>query len=112
MTMERVVWAQGDKVSQCVLLVAMCNWVLSVEVAFGKLMNKNAKGMDEEYDREVVELTNLIKLVQNPDMKKAMRTRIMCMITMDTAGRDKCEKLRQEKVQSPEEFQWQSTLKP
>lgn len=60
----------------------------------------------------MVELTNLIKLVQNPNLQKALRTRIMCMITMDTAGRDKTEKLKAEKVMSAEEFQWQSTLKP
>jgi len=34
------------------------------------------------------------------------------MITMDTAGRDKTEKLRDEKVGSADEFQWQSILKP
>jgi len=109
--MERKDWVQEEKVSQVVLLIAMCNWVLSVEVAFGKIQAKNKKGMQEEFDREVVELTNLIKLVQGK-LERAMRTRIMCMITMDTAGRDKCEKLRNENVSSADEFQWQSTLKP
>lgn len=109
--MERKDWVQEEKVSQVVLLIAMCNWVLCVEIAFGKIQAKNKKGMQEEFDREVVELTNLIKLVQGK-LERAMRTRIMCMITMDTAGRDKTEKLRNENVTSADEFQWQSTLKP
>lgn len=109
--MESKDWVQEEKVSQVVLLITMCNWVLSVEIAFGKMQAKNKKGMDEEFDREVVELTNLIKLVQGK-LEKRMRTRIMCMITMDTAGRDKTEKLRLEKVSSPEEFQLEMALKP
>ena len=40
-----------------------------------------------------------------------MRQKIMCMITMDAHSRDIIEKLRDEKVESKEEFQWQSQLK-
>jgi len=109
--MERKEWVQFEQVSQVVLLIAMCNWCLSVEVGFTAIQNKDKNGMVKEYEREVMELTNLIKLVQGK-LEKAMRTRIMCMITMDTAGRDKTEKIRNEKVSSPEEFQWQSILKP
>lgn len=109
--MARKDWVVEEKVSMVVLLVAMCNWVLSVEEAFIKLQNKQKNGMNEEFDREVEELTNLIKLVQG-ELTKPLRTRIMCMITMDTAGRDKCEKLKKEKVTNADEFQWQSILKP
>jgi dynein heavy chain len=35
----------------------------------------------------------------------------MCLITLDTHGRDMVDKLIQEHVRKPDEFQWQSQLK-
>jgi len=109
--MERKDWVVKEDVSMVVLLVGMVYWVQCVEKAFDALQAKKAGAMKTEFDREVEELTNLIKLVQG-ELTKSLRTRIMCMITMDTAGRDKCQKLLDEKVTKSEEFQWQSILKP
>lgn len=42
------------------------------------------------------------------DLKKDLRTKIMCLITIDTHNRDIIEKLIKEDVRKKEEFYWQS----
>eukprot|EP00918_Siedleckia_nematoides_P005712 GHVU01012538.1.p2 GENE.GHVU01012538.1~~GHVU01012538.1.p2 ORF type:complete len:137 (+),score=17.32 GHVU01012538.1:724-1134(+) len=61
-------------------------------------------------DAQVVELKNLITIVQG-DLSKAMRQVMMCLITMDTHGRDIMGKLIDEQVTSADAFQWQAQLK-
>jgi len=47
--MARKDWVQEEKVSQVVLLIAMCNWVLSVEnIGFKGLQNKDKNAMQKE----------------------------------------------------------------
>ena len=45
------------------------------------------------------------------DMDKSLRTKVMCMITLETHSRDVIENLAKEGVDSPDEYQWQSQLK-
>lgn len=66
--------------------------------------------MQKAFDDQVLALTGLIKMVQG-DLDKAVRQKIMCMITMDAHSRDIIDKLVQEKVMQYDEFQWQSQLK-
>ena len=40
------------------------------------------------------------------DLDKAVRQKIMCMITMDAHSRDIIDKLIVEKVHQSDEFQW------
>jgi len=56
------------------------------------------------------QLEDLIKLVQGP-LDKPMRTKIMCMITLDTHGRDIAILLHREKCLTVDGFQWQAQLK-
>lgn len=50
-------------------------------------------------------LTELIKLVQG-DCKRDLRTKLMCLITIDTHNRDTIEKLIKEDCRNADEFLW------
>lgn len=108
--MDRDKWVTSEEQSQVVLLIAMENWVKGTELAFETLKTKK-EALQDEFDRQQGDLTALIKLVQG-ELTKPLRTRIMCMITLDTAGRDKVEQLQIEKATKPSDFQWQKFLKP
>lgn len=56
------------------------------------------------------QLEDLIKLVQGK-LDKPTRTKIMCMITLDTHGRDIALQLHDEKCFTQDGFQWQAQLK-
>lgn len=61
-------------------------------------------------DRHVEELRSAIKLVQG-SLTPAMRQKIMCIITIDTHGRDVIQRLLTENASAVDCFQWQSQLK-
>jgi dynein heavy chain len=42
------------------------------------------------------------------DLSAPVRTKVMCMITMDTHSRDILQQLVDEEVKRSDEFQWQS----
>jgi dynein heavy chain len=100
---EKKDWLQDDP-AQVSLLVNLVNWVKAVEAAF------ESDSMGGAYDNQVDLLKELIFMVQG-DLTPGMRQKIMCMITMDAHSRDIIEKLRDEGVKKPDEFQWQSQLK-
>ncbi len=56
------------------------------------------------------DLTGLIRMVQGK-LERSVRTKVMCLITMDTHSRDIIQKLEAENVVKADEFQWQSQLK-
>lgn len=56
------------------------------------------------------QLEDLIKLVQGK-LDKPTRTKIMCMITLDTHGRDIALQLHDEKCFTQDGFQWQAQIK-
>lgn len=56
-------------------------------------------------DLSIEKLTELIKLVQG-DLKKDLRSKLMCLITIDTHNRDTIEKLIAEECTNSNEFQW------
>lgn len=58
----------------------------------------------------IEDLQKLIKMVQG-DLDRALRQKIMCMITLDTHSRDVMLRLIDENVRKNDEFQWQSQLK-
>jgi len=106
---SRVNWVLENKSAQITLLISLLQWVVNVEKAFSNLKsNKNA--MSECSNLCQKQLEDLIKLVQGK-LDKPVRTKIMCMITLDTHGRDIVIKLDEEKVQSMDGFQWQAQLK-
>lgn len=103
--MPKADWIKKDP-SQVTLLINLCTWVSNVETAFRGL-KANPKSMEQALKDQIQSLTDLIKMVQG-DLDKAARQKIMCMITTDAHSRDIIDKLIQEKVTLPDEFQWQS----
>ena len=89
-------WLEDDP-AQVSLLVNLVNWVKNVEGAFEE------KSMTACFDKQVVLLNELIKMVQG-QLTKGMRQKIMCMITMDAHSRDIIERLRDKNVEKIDDF--------
>lgn len=102
-------WLVEDP-SQITLLINLIDWVVKTESAFRKLNSGDAKALDTAHKAQVIQLTSLVKMVQGK-LDRPVRTKVMCLITMDTHSRDILEKLQKEGVVKPDEFQWQSQLK-
>jgi dynein heavy chain, axonemal len=107
-TQEKEEWLKLDP-AQVTLLINILTWTADVERAFGKLAT-NKTAMEEAHKHQIQLLSDLIRMVQG-DLTKPLRQKIMCMITMDAHSRDIIDKLKIEKVENSEEFQWQSQLK-
>jgi len=75
-----------------------------------KIGSGNKKALNDAGDVCQKQLEDLIKLVQG-FLEKPIRTRVMCMITLDTHGRDIAYKLHEEKCFKTDGFQWQAQLK-
>merc|ERR1712096_23948 len=86
---EKSEWLRVDP-SQITLLVQMMDWVAAVEDSFNKNNTKEA------YERSKQSLYDFIILVQG-DLSRPLRTKIMCMITMETHNRDITQKLVDQK---------------
>lgn len=108
-TMQREEWLKMDP-AQISLLVNMIQWVTDVEDGLRNLKS-DKNSMVTAHKNQIQTLTNLIKMVQG-DLSKPMRQKVMCMITMDTHSRDIIGQLVDANVVAPDEFQWQSQLKP
>jgi dynein heavy chain len=106
---DRVTWIEGNY-AQINLLLNSVYWVHDVEQRFLELQAGNLDAMKTYLNECIVKLTELIKLVQG-DLTKAMRQKLMCLITVDTHNRDIIEKLIKEGCKRAEEFHWQSQLK-
>ena len=102
-TVERKDWLVMDP-SQITLLISLIEWVHTVETA----MKQN--DMKKCLENQKAALLGLIELVRG-NIEKHVRTKVMCMITLDTHSRDIIDLLQREGVNSPDEFQWQSQLK-
>ena len=102
-TMERGEWLLRDP-AQITLLVCLMDWVERVEEA----MSSNS--LKPALEKQKTMLLSLIDVVRGK-IEKDVRTKVMTMITLDTHSRDIIEKLINERVKKPDEFQWQSQLK-
>jgi len=98
-----------NKSAQVTLLLSNLYWVVDIETAFGNL-KKDKNSMNDCSKMLQKQLEDLIKLTQGK-LEKPVRTKIMCMITLDSHCRDIAIQLHEEKVMSTEGFQWQAQLK-
>lgn len=96
--------------AQIILLTLAVNYVGEVEQAFGKIAKGSPKALLDQYERQIEQLNDLIRLTQS-NITKGDRQRVMVCITMDAHSRDIVEKLCREKVSEVTCFQWQSQLK-
>lgn len=106
---DRIEWINKNY-AQLNLLINSIFWVQQVEGIFRDMQKGNLKAMKEYLQDSIEQLTQLIRLVQG-DLTKDLRSKLMCLITVDTHNRDVIDKLIQEDVRKEDEFFWQSQLK-
>ena len=106
---DRVEWI-NQNYAQLNLLINSVFWVQKIESIFLEMQKGNLNSMKEFLETSIEQLTQLIKLVQG-DLTKDLRSKLMCLITVDTHNRDVIDKLIQEDVRKEDEFYWQSQLK-
>ena len=100
---DRGVWVEKDP-AQITLLVNNIIWSSQVEECFRKMtVDGQMDSMKDYLKTSIVELTELIRFVRG-DLSKPMRQKLMCLITMDTHGRDMVDRLITDVVRKPDEF--------
>lgn len=92
------------------LLINNCSWVIGVEKSFAAYASGDKKAVEKALEHQLEDLKGLIMMVQG-DLTKPVRTKIMCLITMDAHSRDIIDELVRENVVKVDEFQWQRQLK-
>ena len=101
--------------AQLNMLANNIRWVSEVEQRFLDLQNGDSEAIKIYFQNSQKRVTELIKFVQapleSPNGDKALRTKLMVLITMDTHNRDIVDVLIKENVRKAEEMQWQSQLK-
>jgi len=83
---NRSKWVLENDSSQITLLISVVRWCINTEKAF-EGYKTDKKSVLAAGDNCQKELEDLIILVQGK-LDKPLRTRVMCMITLDTHGRD------------------------
>jgi dynein heavy chain len=78
-------------------------WASEVEECFQKIANGEMNALKDSLKTGIEALTELIRFVRG-DLSRALRQKLMCLITMDTHSRDMVDKLIQEHVRKPDEF--------
>jgi len=106
---DKVAWIT-DNYAQLNLLTNNIFWVKDTEERLENLQKGQLDALKGLFEAIVVKLTDLIKMVQGK-LEKAVRQKIMCLITIDTHNRDIIEILIEENVRKSDEFQWASQLK-
>lgn len=91
-------------VAQLNLLTNAIVWVNKTEETFKKISD-DSEAMAKFYKDVKISLNELITHVQGK-LDKPVRTKIMCLITIETHNRDVIEKLVNEKVIKADAFQW------
>lgn len=103
---------QPSDPAQIVLLTLAVNYVHEVEEAFERMRTgEDPKALSAQYQRQIEQLSELIRLTQSSHLSKGDRQRVMVCITMDAHSRDIVEKLCREQVDDVNCFQWQAQLK-
>jgi len=104
-------YATGDRTKWCtewpgqVVLCTDCiYWSAEVTEAL-------KKGAIAEYEKKLFsQLSDIVALVRG-NLTKLARTTIGAMVTIDVHARDEVSKLKQQKVDSPEDFAWLAQLR-
>ncbi|CAD7974700.1 unnamed protein product [Amoebophrya sp. A25] len=100
----------GVGAAQVALLVDLITWVMLVEGGFDAVAAGNSNGVSNAADVQANLVVDLIKMTMG-ELTKPMRTKVMCMITLDAHNRDVQTRLVNDGVTEPTAFQWQSMLK-
>jgi len=90
--LDKETWIRQDP-AMVTLLINNCTWVINCENAFAKYPS-DKDSVKKCYEHQVNDLKGLIMMVQG-DLDKPLRTKVMCLITMDAHSRDIIDKLVQ-----------------
>jgi dynein heavy chain len=74
-----------------------------VDSSFTAIQNGDLDSMKTLAKKSKAELVGLVKMVQG-DLDRSLRSKVMCMITLDTHSRDIMDKLIVENVRKADEF--------
>ena len=96
--------------AQITVVVSRVFYTQEMNETFEQLEDGNESALKEAYQKQVDNISGLIKLI-NTDLKKNDRKKIVTLCMIDVHARDVAERLMKDKVESSNCFQWQSQLK-
>ena len=90
--------AEGDKaaleewyhagIASPTIVVNQVTWAARVEKAFDAIAGGKTDAMNVYYQQVLDGITDCVKIVQNPDLEKGYRRKVMVVITMEVHSRD------------------------
>lgn len=83
-----------------------CQWVINCEKAFLNFQGGDKDSMQKCYDQQIEDLNGLIMMVTGPTVDKPLRTKLMCLITMDAHSRDMIRDMRDGGCRHKDHFLW------
>jgi dynein heavy chain len=104
-TYELVKWYEED-IASPTIVVNQITWVGLVEKAFEAIGGGKTDAMNVYYQSILDGIINCVKIVQNPDLEKGYRRKVMVIITMEVHSRDVVLNLIKEKIRKPTDFMW------
>ena len=93
------------------MTIAQIMWANSTEMALKDTENGNNMAMTQWYQRNVEEISHLIAKVRRKDLSKLHHRIIVALVTTDVHARDIIETLKNEKVNTTNNFTWQQQLR-
>jgi dynein heavy chain len=96
--------------AQISLLVSGMSYTSETEEAFKDISAGKKDALADHYTKILSQLGDLIKVTRT-NLSKADRTRVMCMITMDSHSRDSVNRMVRDAVAEASHFLWQSQVK-
>lgn len=81
-----------------------------VNEAFDELEEGNEDALKSEFDKQVLQLADLIELI-NGELTSLERKKLITLCTIDVHARDVVQRLIDERVEDGTCFQWQSQLR-
>jgi dynein heavy chain len=103
-------WYKAD-IAAPTIVVNQITWCKNVEDAFEAIAGGKTDAMNQYLQIVLDGINNLVKIVQNPDLDKGYRRKVMVIITMEVHSREIVDELIKEKVRKPTDFKWQAQLK-
>ncbi len=99
-----------DRPAQAVMTCTQILWAKDAEHAIRQVKTDNGKALQQWYERQLRQLTELTGVVRSP-LPKLERSKIVTLITTDVHARDVTKMLVDRKVSNLHDFNWQQQLR-
>ncbi len=103
---KRHLWVMEDHPAQGICVAASLKWCETTETML-KEEDDIKENLEWWYTENVKQLTELTKIVSNPELDQIKRKAVVALITQDVHYRDIIEDLITEEVESYHDFKWQ-----